>query len=177
MAYTALHGPPDIDAKHAWAPAAGAAPPVINDRQTDPPTLPWIKLHGIDGWGDLPEVQDNSEPVTYGVGELDYPVTILGKTVVYRWEARSVTREEIRALEMGLRQGYGRSLDVLGTMTVTPYAAPGGVVWTLQGRVLQFTRDATFTHKPKLRAPYRWGGTISIRMLHPYFSTGGNEYL
>lgn len=177
MPYDASHGPPDIDATHAWTPAAGAPPPIINDRLTDPPTLPWIKLLGIDGWGDLPEMQDNSEPVTYGAGELPYPTTILGKTVVYRWEARARTREEIRATEFALRQGYGRSLDALGTMTVTPYAAPGGVVWTLQGRVLQFTRDPTFSYLPTLRAPFRWAGTIAIRMLRPYFTSGGTEYL
>lgn len=177
MPYTAADGPPDIDATHSWAPATGAAPPVINDRGADPPTLPWIKLLRIDGWGDFPEVSDNSEPVTYGEGEHAYPNVLLGKTVVYVWEVRARTRISCRSVKEALRQGYAGSMSDAGTMTITPYADPGGVVWTMQGRVQQCLPDPTFSFFERRRAPYRWGGTLSIRMHNPRFYQGATGYL
>lgn len=177
MPYVTLDGPPDIDATHAWVPASGTPPPVINDRVTDPPTLPWVKLLRIDGWGDLPETVDNFEAVTYGEGEVRYPAVTLGKTVVYVWEARAASRESVRGTVAALRRGFALSLDEPGVMTITPYAAPGGVVWTLRGRVTQLTRDPVFTYRPTLRAPFRWGGTLSIHMFDPRFYQGATGYL
>lgn len=141
-----------------------------------PATLPWIKVTGIAGWRDLPESVDNREPKTYGPGEIVYPSEKLGKTVVYSCEARATTREEIRAQITGCLRGFGGTLTE-GTMTVTPYAAPGGVVWTFMARVLIVDPEDTFSYFERRRAPYRWGFTVALRMSDPFFTTGGVKYL
>lgn len=178
MAYTAAHGPPDIDAIHQWAPATGAAPPALNDQgSTSPATLPWIKVTGIAGWRDLPEIVDNREPRTYGPGEIVYPSEKLGKTIVYTCEARATSRESIRGQITGCLRGFGVDTSDEGTMTVTPYAAPGGVVWTFSARVLAVDPDDSFAYFEKRRAPFRWGFTVAMRMSSPFFTTGGVAYL
>lgn len=171
MAYLLADGPQDIDARHAWAPAAGTAPPVINTR-TDPPTPPWIKLLEIPGFRDHPEIVDNREGLTFGEGEADYPSRTLGKTVVYVCEARALTRESLAGVMTAVIAGFGRSRDALGTMTVTPNPAIGGPVWTFTGRVIALTPDPAFSWFPRRRLPFRRGFTVSIRMSDPYFYSG-----
>lgn len=177
MAYGPEHGPPDLDATHAWAPLTGTAPPTLNDRAADPPVLPWTKVLAIDGWSDLAELLENSEPVTYGIGTVAYPNRMLDKTVVYRCEVRAANREDVREIKTAIVRGYGQSFSDLGVMTVTPYPSPGGVVWTLNGRVQQVRVDPAFSHFPKRRAPWRWGISISIKMHDPRFYQAGTAYL
>lgn len=175
MAYTAAHGPPDIDATHTWAPVTGDAPPVINDRGADPPLLPWIKLLRIEGWSDAAELEDRRASRTYGRGEVAYPPDEIGRTVIYVCEIRATTREEVRSLVTASRRGFADDRD--GTMTVAPYPVPGGVTWTLAARCLQFDADDTFSYYRKRRAPYRWGMAISLRMADPLYYSDGTGYV
>lgn len=177
MAYTAADGPPDVDATHAWAPAAGTAPPTLNNRATDPATLPWIKVDGIQGWRSLPESEDNRAPRTKGDGEITYHGRKLGKTLVYEARVMAKTRETMRTALSGTMRGYALSTDDEGEMTVTPFAAPGGVVWTFSARVIDLQADRSFDYSDKRRAAYQWGFTISLRMSDPLFYTGGVGYL
>lgn len=178
MAYVATDGPPDVDATHTWAPAAGTPPPVLNDQGGGVPNaLSWLKLIAIDGWRDLPEMLDNRAPRTFGVGEVPYPSRVLGKTVVYQLQARGVTREEAQGLVSGCLNGFGASMSDEGIMTVTPHATPGGVAWTFAGRVIAIDADSTFTLARGVLAPYRWGLTVSIRMSNPHFYTSAVGYL
>lgn len=180
--YAVEHGVPDIDATHTWAPAVGDAPPVVNDRGGDPPELPWVKLLGIDGWSDLPELLVFDEPRTYGEGEVPYPTRLLAKSVVYVLEVRAASRHDVREVKTALVRGFGgRTGDdeavAAGTMTVTPYTWPGGIVWTFDGSVQQITIDRNFTFIPNVRAPYRWGLSVSIKMHNPRFYTDGDGHL
>lgn len=179
MPYVATDGPPDIDATHAWTPLTGVAPPTLNVSGTGgaPPVLPWVKVAAIDGWRDLPETVDNRAPRTYGEGEITAPARILGKTVVYQCEVRANSRESVRGTLSAIIQGYGLSTSDEGTMTVTPFAVPGGVTWTFAARLLAIDADSTFTYARGLWGPYRWGLTISLRMSNPRFYTGGVGYL
>lgn len=179
MAYVATDGPPDVDATHAWAPAAGPAPPTLNVAGTggSPPVLPWIKVLAIDGWRDMPEVVDNRAPRTFGVGEVAYPARTLGKTVVYQLEVRAVSRESVRGTLSACLTGFGANTNE-GTMTVTPFTVPGGVAWTFTGRVIALDSDSTFTLAPAgLWGRYRWGLTVTIRMSDPHFYTSAVGYL
>lgn len=179
MTYVAADGPPDVDAKHAWAPATGSAPPVINDWAADPVTLPWIELKQITGWRSAPEADDNRDPATQGDGEIGYPGRLLGKTVVYETEIQATSREDVRRKVTDLVNGFG-DRSGLGTMTVTPWSYPGGVVWQYQARVLSLDFDPAFTYSHWLRGPWRTGAVLSLRMLDPRFYTpnlAGTAYL
>lgn len=175
MTYVTTDGPPDFDAKHAWAPAAGGAPPTINDQGT----APWTKLKQITGWRASPEADDNREARTNADGEIGYPGRLLGKTIVYEAEIRAATREGMRGLLTAHLNGFADRAG-LGTMTVTPFTVPGGVVWMYQARVLSFDPDPTFTLAQGVRLPWRWGFALSLRMLDPRFYTpnlAGTAYL
>lgn len=178
MAYVATDGPPDIDAKHAWAPLAGTAPPTLNVSGTGgaPPVLPWVKVLAIDGWRDMPETVDNRAGRTFGIGEVPYPARILGKTLVYQCEVRAVSRESVRTALSAVLRGFYASASDEGTMTVTPFTVPGGVVWTYKARTLAVDADSTLTLASGVWGPYRWGLTISLRMADPLFYTGGVGY-
>lgn len=176
MAYVAADGPPDIDATHAWAPAAGTAPPTLNARATDPATLPWIKVDGIAGWRSLAESEDNRDKRTYGDGEIPYTSRKLGKTIVYECRVLAKTRETVRNKLSLTLAGFARSTDAEGVMTVTPYAVPGGVVWTYSARVIDMQADRSFSYDSNRRANFQWGFTISLRMSDPLFYTGGVGY-
>jgi hypothetical protein len=177
LTYVAADGPPDIDAVHQWAPATGTAPPALHAPTTDPlPTLPWIKVTAIDGWRDLPEIVDNRAPRTFGVGEVAYPARVLGKTLVYQCEIRAASRETVRNKLSLCLAGFGTDLNE-GVMTVTPYTAPGGVVFTYTARVIALDADSAWTPNLGSYAPYRWGFTLSLRMSDPKFYTSGTGYL
>ena len=178
MAYVAADGPPDIDATHAWVPATGSAPPTLNVAGTggNPPVLPWVKVLGIDGWRDAPEIVDNRAARTFGVGEIAYPARMLGRTVVYQLEARAVSRESVRGAVSACMTGFMTNMSE-GTMTVTPFTVPGGVVWTYTGRVIALDADSTFTKAAGVWGPFRWGLTVTIRMSNPLFYTGAVGYL
>lgn len=177
MAYVANDGPPDIDAKHAWVPAAGTSPPVLNDPGAGgPPPLPWVKVTAIDGFRDMPEMVDNRAPRTFGAGEITYPARVLGKTLVYQCEIRAASRESVRGTLSALLRGYYASRSDEGTMTITPYTIPGGVVWTYTARCLAIDADSSFSLARGVWGPYRWGLTISLRMSDPLFYTGGTGY-
>lgn len=175
MAYVYNDGPPDLDATHAWAPETGGAPPTINNRATDPATLPWIKLDGIQGWRSLPEADDNRAPRTATDGEQPYPGRRLGKTLVYECRVLAKTRSDVRQKLNLTLQGYGRSFSDEGVMTVTPYTVPGGIVWTFSARVIDLQADRSFTYSDRRRASFQWGFTISLRMSDPLFYTAGQD--
>lgn len=178
MAYVANDGPPSLDATHEWAPATGSAPAAINTK-TDPPTFPWIKLKQITGWRAAPEADDNREPRTIGSGEITYPGRLLGRTIVYECEIRARTRESVQLTITSILNGY-LDRSGLGTMTVTPFPSPGGVVWQYQARVLSLDADPAWDYNPGRAWPYVWGFALSLRMPSPFFFTpalGGAAYL
>lgn len=179
MTYVAADGPPDVDAKHAWAPASGSTPPVINNWTADPLTYPFVLLENIAGWRSSPEADDNREPRSVGDGEIAYPGALLGKTLVYEMELRAATRESLRATVTGLLNGFG-DRSGLGTMTVTPFTSIGGVVWQYKARVLSFDPDDLWTYNPVVPGPWRTGATLTLRMTDPRFYTpnlAGTAYL
>lgn len=175
MAYTAAHGLPDVDATHAWTPFTGTAPPVLNQQLTDPATLPWIKLLGLNGVGSA-DAEDNRAPKTFGAGEIPYPGDKLGVTYVYELEVRAAERHDVRALKTGVVRGFSDNMTDEGLMTVTPYTWPGGAVWTFYARCTAVTPDKTFAHYPRRRAPFRWGITVTLRLSDPFVYTGGVPY-
>lgn len=177
MAYVAADGPPDLDATHAWDSAGAAAnPPTLNNRASDPATLPWIRVDGIQGWRSLPESEDNREGRTFGQGEIPLASRKLGKTLVYECTVMAKTRETLRNLLSLSLAGFGSSLDE-GVMTVVPYAAPGGVTWTYSARVIDLQADRAFSYSDKRRAHFQQGFTVSLRMSDPFFYTGGVAFL
>lgn len=176
MTYVAADGPPDVDAKHVWSPATGSAPPTINDWDAG---LPLIELVQITNWRGAPEADDFRDPRTATVGEVGYPGRLLGKTVVYEMKARADSREALRSAITGLVNGFG-DRSGLGTMTVTPLAAIGGVAWQYQARVVDFTPEPLWTYDQYLEGAWRHGASLSLRMLDPYFYTpnlAGTAYL
>lgn len=178
MTYVAANGPPDIDATHLWTPASGASPPTLNNQGTAlPHVMPWIKVRSIDGWGDMPEIVDNRAPRTFGEGEVAYPSRVLGKTLVYNCEVRGLTAEEARGTLRLCLAGFWRSRDDEGVMTVTPYAARGGPVFTFGARVIGMDSDSVWTYRSGAYGPYRWPFTVSLRMSDPLFYTGGTGYV
>lgn len=179
MTYVATDGPPSLDATHAWAPATGSAPPTLNSRGSDPPTLPWIKVRQIANWRGAPEADDFREARSAIDGEIGYPGRLLGKTVVYECEIRAATRETVQGRLTAVLNGFGDRFG-LGTMLVTPFASPGGVAWEFQARVLLVDPDPAWTYLPGAAGPYRWGFALSLRMLNPRFYTpnlAGAAYL
>jgi hypothetical protein len=180
MAYTSVSGPPDVDASHAWAPATGLAPPVINDWTSDPPGLPYFALEEITGWRSGPDADDNREPRTLLPGEIAYPGMLQGRTLVYEGTVAAATREALGLVVTGLLNGYA-DRSGLGTMTVTPFSSVGGVVWQYQARVLDLAFEAlTYTdasvHRdllPVIGAAGAWRRPcmLTLRMLDPYFYT------
>lgn len=179
MTYVASDGPPSVDAKHEWDPATGTAPPALNAWTADPITFPFIKVEQIQGWRSAPEADDNREPRSYGPGEIAIPGELLGKTIVYELEVQANTRETCLGTVTSLLNGFG-DRSGLGTMTVTPFASIGGVVWMYQARVLDFDADPLWTHNPAQTGAWRWAVRLHLRMLDPYFYTpnlAGTGYL
>lgn len=190
MTYVAADGPPDVDAKHAWAPATGSTPPVINNWTADPVTLPYVGLQRISGWRDGADADDNREARTNDDGEIPYPGRLLGKTISYEGTVAAATREALAGQVTGLLNGYG-DRSGLGTMTVTPFSSIGGVVWQYQARVLsvQFDPEPEFTAASGQRellpvigalGAWRRGYILSLRMTNPRFYTptlAGTGYL
>lgn len=176
MAYTAAHGPPMRDATHQWNAPVSADPPLIGDTHVEPIDLPQIQLFGITGWRDPPEFVDNRAPRTFGVGEVVYPVRTLGKTLVYECEIQTDDREELLMMQMGLLIGFAdRSAE--GTMTVTPWPAPGGVAWTYSALVTGLVFDPSWKLDGESQIKYRWPFVLTLRMSNPYFYTSATAYL
>ncbi len=178
MTYVVADGPPDIAATHTWAPAAGTAPPVLNDQGPGAPDEEaWIALLGIDGWRDMPETLPSSDGRSAGEGEIPYPARMLGKTVVYKLQARAPTLEAADGLISRCLAGFGLSYSVEGEMTVVPFAVIGGPTWTFAARLLLLTPEGRPTLLRGVYNPYRRGFTLSLRMSDPWFYTGGDGYL
>jgi hypothetical protein len=178
MAYTASHGPPLKDATHQWDPPTTSNPPVINDVQREPLVLPQIELLRCTGWRDLPDLVDNRAPRTVGVGEMLYPPRYTGKTLVYECEMQAgpddttgAARESLLAMQMSLVAGFG-DRDSEGVMTVTPWAAPGGVTWTYSALVTDLKFDPEWKLDANDVITYRWEFSLTLRMSDPHFYTG-----
>lgn len=171
MAYTATHGPPALDAIHTWNPATATDPPALGDTHLEPMVLPQIVIDGITGWRDLPELVDNRAPRTFGVGEVAYPPRTLGKTLVYECRLQADDREELLEEQHALITGFGdRATE--GVMTVTPWAAPGGVAWTYSALVLDLKFDAKWKLDGESQVTYEWPFVLTLRMSDPHFYTG-----
>ena len=179
MAYGVTHGPPMLDATHAWEPITGDDPPVINDAYDEPRDTLEVILEGIQGWRDLPDLQDNREGKTTGVGEVPYPSQTLGKTLVYEGHIRSIDRMDLLETQNGMVQGFG-DMDGEGTMTVTAWAPYGGeepiTPWTYTARVMALKWDPSWTALED-GLTFEWGFTLTLRMSNPYFTYSGEEYL
>jgi hypothetical protein len=171
MPYADIHGPPALDATHQWAPPVTSSPPVLNDVRREPIVLPQIEIIGITGWRDTPEMVDNRAPKTVGIGEVLYPPRFLGKTLVYECELQSDDRLDLLATQMSLVVGFG-DRDSEGVMTVTPWPAPGGVVWTYSALVTDVKFDPTWKIDGESQITYRWGFSLTLRMSDPHFYTG-----
>ncbi len=171
MAYDATHGPPARDATHQWNPAGSGAPPVLGDTNKEPLVLPQIRIERITGWRDLPEMVDNRAGRTAGPGEIVYPPRFLGKTLVYECIVQSDDREETMFVQNGVVGGFG-DRDVEGVMTVTPWAAPGGAVWTYSALVTDLKFDPSWTLSRESAFPYEWPFVLTLRMSDPLFYTG-----
>lgn len=174
MAYSATTGPPSLDATHAWTPAVGTGV-TLNARITDPATFPWIKVDRITGWRSLPEAEDNRVPRTYGTGEIVYPSRLLGKTITYEGRVLAKSREDVHTPLHTMLQAFGASMDAEGLMTVTPYTAPGGVVWTYHARVLSLTPDQAWQWFPRRVAQYQWGWQLNMRLSDPFFYDNADD--
>lgn len=169
---------PTTHGTHAWAPVTGSAPPVLYDQggsgTAAPNSVEWVKINGIQGWRDLPEIVDNRAPRTFGVGEVLYPPRVLGKTVVYLLEARAANDTAVHELVSDIVNGFGQDLMAgtteEGVMTVTPFE--GVTAYTFSGRVIAIDPD----DEPKILRgvplPHRWVLTVSIRMSDPQFYNG-----
>jgi len=186
-------GPPEPTvAFHQWAPPDGLnAPPIINDAGgvgpggtpmdvTWPPTLPWIRLHGVTGWRAAPEGEDNREGKTYpwyfdtpagGPGEIAYSSRILGKTLVYEATVEAASLQDCSNVLNSVLNGYAAT-RYEGVMTVTPHPNfGGGIAWTFPGRVLDLTPERSFRFEPRDKegATFQWDFSLSIRMSDPRF--------
>lgn len=171
MAYTVLHGPPALDATHEWAPATAADPPALGDTHKQPMVLPQIVIDRITGWRSLPELVDNRAPRTFGAGEVVYPPRTLGKTLVYECRVQADDREDLLLLQNDVVVGFG-DRGVEGVMTVTPWTAPGGVVWTYSALVTDLQFDPAWKLDGESQITYEWAFTLTLRMSTPYFFTG-----
>lgn len=175
MPYTAAHGPSWYDAIQTWDPPLAAAPPALNNVNTSPPVWPRTRLDAITGWRDLPDMTDNRDPRTFGIGDALYPPRFAGKTLVYEGAIEAMDRLDFAALQHAMVTGYG-DRDTEGVMTLTPWASPGGVVWTFSALVLALT----FEKAPILSGNgviYEWPFVLTLRMSDPHFYTGGIGYL
>lgn len=176
MAYDVSHGPPMLDATHAWDPATATAPPTLGDTQKEPMELPQVVIDGITGWRSLPELVDNRAPRTFGVGEVVYPPRTLGKTLVYECRLQADDRLELLEDQNAIVIGFGdRSAE--GEMTVTPWAAPGGVAWTYTALVTDLQFDPKWTLDGESQITYEWPFVLTLRMSDPRFYTSGTGYL
>lgn len=182
MAYTAAHGPPALDAVHTWAPPTATAPPALGDTQREPIVLPQIQVLRITGLRGLPEFVDNRVARTLGMGEIPLPSRTTGRTLVYECEVQTgpddltgVAREDLLAAQNALIVGFG-DRDTEGVMTITPWAAPGGVVWTYSARATDLQFDPEWKLDAQTVIAYRWGFSLTLRMSDPLFYTGGVGY-
>lgn len=178
MPYSDIHGPPALDATHQWDPPITSNPPVLNDVRREPMVLPQIEVLRIPGWRDLPEMVDNRAPKTVGIGDVVYPPRFLGKPLVYECEMQAgpddltgAARESLLAMQMSLIVGFG-DRDSEGAMTVTPWTAIGGVVWTYSALVTDLKFDPEWKLDANDVIAYRWGFTLSLRMSDPHFYVG-----
>jgi hypothetical protein len=175
MAYTEAHGPPALDAFHQWTPAAGVAPPVLNDTQTEPAVFPRTRILRINNWRGLPDVPDNSAPRTTGIGSILYPTRPVDKTIVYENVLEGQDRQDFLLEQNAIVQGFSDTSNA-GTMTVTPWPYPGGVVWTFSARVMSLQFDPEWVLDGEREITYTWGYTITLKMPDPRFYTGGTGY-
>jgi hypothetical protein len=175
MAYTASHGPPSLDATHQWAPAAGTAPPVLNDVNTDVQEYPRTRILNIANWRGRREIAHNSAPRTFGAGEIFYPERRLGKTLVYECVLEGDTDREAFKLEQNaILLGFDDGDE--GAMTVTPWTYPGGVVWTYSAKVLDLTDSTNWELDGASQMTFVWPFTLTLRMADGLFYTGGVGY-
>ncbi len=166
---------PSTRGTHTWAPVTGTPPPVLYEQGGGAPnSADWIKVLGIGGWRDLPEMVDNRAPRTFGVGEVVYPPRVLGKTLVYGLEARAESDELVHELVSDLLNGFGTDLiegiTDEGVMTIEPFVA--ATTWTFSGRVIAVDPDDEPTFLRGVRLPHRWRLSVSIRMSDPRFYNG-----
>jgi hypothetical protein len=175
MAYTSDHGPPLFDATQDWDPASGTAPPTLNDTNTEPPAFPRIVIDKCTGWRSLPDREDRRAPRTVGVGEVKYPARETGKTLVYECRVEALAREDLTLTQNALLQGFADTDE--GVMTVTPWAVPGGVVWTFSAAVTALEFDPSWTLSGESGSvTYEWAFVLTLRMSDPLFYTGGTGY-
>lgn len=174
--YAYEDGPPDTDAMHTWTPVDGAPPPIIGDQGSVwPPALPYLKLIEIEGWLRSAELEDNRAGRTFGFGDFVYPSRKLGKTLVYKLQARAGTLVECRRLVADTIAGFDASTDDEGAMVVEPYEYIGGLSWTFGARCIDYNPDATFSYFPRRRAAFRQNISVTLRMSDPHFYTVEEE--
>ncbi len=170
MAYSVLHGPPALDALHQWAPATGAAPPVLNDVNESTLSLPATRIARIVNWRGRPEIVNNSAPKTFDVGEIFYPERRMGKTLVYECRLEGSDRQAWLLAQNAIVQGF--TDGGLATMTVTPWASPGGVAWTYTAKVLDLAEAENWELDGLAPVAYVWPFALTLRMNTALFHSG-----
>lgn len=163
MPVAAIDGVLGIEARHRWLTQDTAD---VLATLGDLTTWPYVRIVDIAGLFDFPDIEDNSEPVTEGIGMVAYPSRARAKNVTYTVEVGGRTLQEMRAGGAALRRGFGpdiaTGLQPTRTMIITPHPDYGTQEHAFAARCLQFSQGADAQDRSANAVPTPWVRTVVI---------------
>lgn len=163
MAVDLADGPRGIEARHAWINIEEAATLITLGDLT---VWPSFRVLDITGLYDFPDIEDNSEPVTEGVGMIEYPSRARAKNVTYTVQVRGRTLQEMRAGGAALRAAFGPDITTGLTQTrvmiITPHPSYGTAEHAFRARCLTLAQGTDVQQRGPGAVPTPWTRTVVI---------------
>jgi hypothetical protein len=170
MAVDLIDGELGIEARHTWIDRETAT---VLARLGDTTTDPHYRIKDITGLFDFPDIEDNSEPVTEGIGLRNYPSRARGKNVTYTVEVRASTLQLLRRGGASLRQGFGPDITTglikVRSMIITPHPSYGSPEHVFAARCLQLSQGSDVQDRGENAVPTPWvrSVVIGLRLYDP----------
>lgn len=171
MAYAISDGAPCREASWQWTAADGSTAPLINAGWTHSEDW-YIGLGEPEGFYDLPDADNNTEPRTSQRGELGLSSEELGKTITPPLVVMAKTLPILRTKCALLRHAFSdRTYE--GTMLLHPHATYSTIDWYFLAKTLFLRPQGDFS-KVNTRLPFVQPYRLSVRMLDPRFYVAGD---
>lgn len=170
MAVDLIDGALGIEARHAWIDIEASSTLVTLGDLT---SWPNYRITDITGLFDFPDIEDNSEPATEGIGMVAYPSRARAKNVTYTVQVRGKTLQSMRAAGAALRAAFGPSvvtgLAATRLMLITPHPSYGTAQHAYTARCLTFSQGTDRQDRSPSASPTAFIRTvvIGLRMYDP----------
>lgn len=163
MAVDLADGALGIEARHKWISLADSS---VLATLGDLTSWPNYRITDITGLFDFPDIEDNSEPATEGIGMIAYPSRARAKNVTYTVQVRGKTLKSMRAAGAALRAAFGpdvtTGLNPTRLVIITPHPSYGTPEHAYTARCLTFAQGTDRQDRSPSAAPTAFIRTVVI---------------